>query len=189
MQKNIVFRKIVYEFGRSRAKGIFRQINPYLKKHDKILDIGAGTCNVSEILSEKHFDVTSLDVKNLSFVDDIKPIIYGGDKLPFNGNKFDVALILYVLHHTKNFERIILEAKRVSKRIIIIEDVYMGVIHKYLTYLLDSLLNLEFAGHPHTNKKDGEWKKLFKKLGLKLRNTKYRRWGLVMKHAYYCLEK
>ena len=174
LQKNKFFRKAVYRLGSLRAKNMVGQIERYLNKKDKILDIGAGTCNICEILIKNRFNVIPLDVKNLSFVDGIKPIIYDGDKIPFENDEFDVSLILFVLHHIPNSE-ILLEAKRVSKKIIIIEEIYTNIFNKYLTYFIDSLLNLEFIGHPHTNKTDKEWKLLFGQLGLKLTDAKYSR--------------
>jgi len=84
----------------------------------------------------------------------------------------------------------LLEAKRVSKKIIIIEEIYTNIFNKYLTYFIDSLLNLEFIGHPHTNKTDKEWKLLFGQLGLKLTDAKYSRTFLVKtRQVIYCLEK
>ncbi|PIQ91830.1 MAG: SAM-dependent methyltransferase [Parcubacteria group bacterium CG11_big_fil_rev_8_21_14_0_20_39_14] len=189
LQKNKFFRKAVYRLGSLRAKNMVGQIERYLNKKDKILDIGAGTCNICEILIKNRFNVIPLDVKNLSFVDGIKPIIYDGDKIPFENDEFDVSLILFVLHHIPNSE-ILLEAKRVSKKIIIIEEIYTNIFNKYLTYFIDSLLNLEFIGHPHTNKTDKEWKLLFGQLGLKLTDAKYSRTFLVKtRQVIYCLEK
>lgn len=168
---------------------MIEKIKFFLKKEDRILDIGAGTCNVCEILLRDGYRITPLDVQDLSFVDNIKPILYNGNKIPFRDNKFDVALILTVLHHTSRPEKIIEEAKRISKRIIIIEDIYINKFHKYLTYFFDSLLNLEFINHPHTNKNDKQWKEVCEKLGLKLIGAKYSRSFLVFNHAAYCFEK
>lgn len=189
LQRNKFFRKIIYKIGDLRAHQIFAYIQPFLNKKDQILDIGSGTCNVYEVLSDKGYKVVPLDVQNLSFVDHIDPIIYDGDKIPFNDNKFDKSLILTVLHHTPEPEKIIKEAKRVSKSIIIMEDIYTSWFHKYLTYFFDSLVNLEFIGHPHTNKSDAEWKKVFKKLDLKLVNTEYINSFIFIKQVVYYLEK
>jgi ubiquinone/menaquinone biosynthesis C-methylase UbiE len=189
LQKNNFFRGIIYKLGRARANDIFSKIKPFLNKDDYILDIGAGTCNVCEILLEKEYNVIPLDIQDLSFVNNIKPILYDGDKIPFDDNKFDITLILTVLHHTPYPEKIIEEAKRVSKRIIIMEDIYTNVFHKYITYFFDGLLNLEFIGHPHTNKNDKLWKETFDKLGLKIIETRYHSSYLVFRHATYYLEK
>jgi len=189
LQKNNFFRSVVYKLGKARANDIFGKIKPFLNKKSHILDIGAGTCNVCEILLEEGYNIVPLDIQDLSFVNNIKPILYDGDKIPFDDNKFDIALILTVLHHTSYPERIIEEAKRVSRRIIIMEDIYTNIFHKYITYFLDSLLNLEFIGHPHTNKNNKLWKETFDKLGLKIVEARYSSSYLVLRHATYYLEK
>ncbi|MCK5044452.1 methyltransferase domain-containing protein [Candidatus Parcubacteria bacterium] len=188
LQKNDFCRKVVCRLGEQRAKDLLKEIYRHLDKKESIIDIGAGTCNVCAILTEKQFKVTPLDVKNLSFVDGVEPIIYKTGKIPFRDNSFNVSLILTVLHHTPIPEDIIKEAQRVSKKIIIIEDIYVNIFHKYLTFFADSLLNFEFVGHPHTNKSDKEWKMLFKKLGLQLKGARYRKSFLVFKQAVYYLE-
>ena len=189
LQKNKFFRRIIYKAGKARAEGMVKKLILFYKKNDIILDIGSGTCNVCEILLQKGYKINPLDVQDLSFVNNLKPILYDGNRIPYDNNKFGIALILTVLHHTPNPEKILKEAKRVSKRIIIIEDVYSNWFHKYITYFFDSLLNLEFIGHPHTNKNDKQWKEAFKKLGLKLIKVKYNRSFLVFKHATYYLKK
>ncbi len=189
LQKNKFFRDIIYKLGRARANDLISKIKPFLNKEDHILDIGAGTCNVSEILLGEGYNIVPLDIQDLSFVDDIKPILYDGNKIPFNDNKFDLALIVTVLHHTPHPEKIIREARRVSKRIIIIEDIYTNIFHKYLTYFFDSLVNLEFIGHPHTNKNDKQWRAVFNKFGLKLVEARYSRFLIVFFNATYHLKK
>lgn len=187
LQKNIFTKKIIYTVAFYRAKNIYKQIKPYLR--GRILEVGAGTCNVGEEIKKNGHDVALLDVKNLSFVDGVSPILYDGKKMPFYDNQFDVSLVLTVLHHTSMPKNIIAEAKRVSKRIIIIEDIYDNKMQKYLTYFFDSLLNLEFWGHPHSNKNDKEWKKIFNIFNLKLIGVKYRMSFSIFKQAIYCLEK
>ena len=189
LQKNKISREIIYKGGIPRSADMISRFESFLKKGDEILDIGSGTCSVCEILSNRGYKVTPLDVKDLSFRKNIKPIIYDGDKIPFGDNKFDVALILTVLHHTPDPKKILKEAKRVSKKIVIIEDIYSNWLHKHITYFFDSLLNLEFKDHPHTNKSDEEWKRVFKEVGLKLVSVKYNYSFVVFKHATYCLEK
>ncbi|MAF25411.1 SAM-dependent methyltransferase [bacterium] len=189
LQKNKFFRRIISKSAQARAAGIITRIKPFLDKNDLILDLGAGTCHICKILSQKGHKVIPLDVQDLSFTDNIKPIIYDGNKIPYGNNKFDKALILTVLHHTPDPEKILREAKRTAKRIIVMEDIYSHTIHKHLTYFFDSLLNLEFTHHPHTNKNDTQWRKTFKKLGLKLVDVKYSHSFPVFTHAFYYLKK
>ena len=163
-------------------------IGGWLSKTEKVLDVGAGTCNICEILRERGTEIASLDVRNLSFVDGISPIIYDGRKMPFGDKSFDVALILTTLHHTIEPQVVLQEARRVARKIIIIEEIWENEVHKRLTFLLDSLLNLEFINHPHSNKKDVEWRVLFYQLGLRLKETKAETHFIIFKQvAYYLL--
>lgn len=189
LQKTNFLKELVYRVSFSRAKKIIRQIGPDLKKGNKILDIGSGTCAVCEILQSKGYETTPLDVADLSFNKNIKPILYDGEKIPFADNKFDVSLIITVLHHSSNPRKILKEAQRVSKKIIVVEDIYRNSLHKFLTYFFDSILSLHFLNHPHNNKDDKEWKKTFKDLRFKLIKAKYMRVFLVFDLAIYHLEK
>jgi len=143
----------------------------------------------SEILKENNFNTISLDINNLSFIDEITHLIYDWKEIPFNDNTFDIATILTVLHHTLNPEEILKEVSRVSKQIVIIEDIYTNKLHKYITFFLDSLFNLEFLWHPHTNKTDKQWQDTFSKMWLKILKVKYNKSFIFFRHATYHVVK
>lgn len=183
--RNFIFNKL----SKSWAEDKFKRINKFLNKDEKILDLGAGKCALSWILKEEGYNVTPVDVKNLSLTDQIEPIIYDGKNLPFADNSFDTVLLLTVLHHIPEPEIVLKESLRVADKIIIIEDVYSNPVQKYLTYFTDSLFNFEFIGHPHSNKKDLEWKKVFKNLNLNLFYTKKEKVLKFYTQVLYYLEK
>ncbi len=189
LQKINFFKRIIYYGANPRSKEMVERIEPFLSKSDRMIDIGSGTCHTCEVLLGKGYNVIPLDVENLSCVDNILPIIYDGQKIPFDNDEFDKSLILTVLHHTKEPTKILQEAIRVSKRIILIEDIYSNRFQKYTTYFFDSLLNFQFIGHPHTNKSDQEWKETFKELQLKLIDARYKYSFLFFRHATYYLQK
>jgi len=188
IQQHAFLRELFRKAGQPRARGVIQTIQRHLREGDKILDVGAGTCNIAEILCEHGHHVTALDVKDQSRVPGIRPVIYDGCSIPFPDGSFDAALLVTILHHTPNPERIITEAKRVAKRLIIVEDIYSNTPHKYVTYFMDSLFNYEFLGHPHSNKDDAGWRALFDELNLKLLDTHYNSSCLVFKHGYYFLD-
>ena len=96
-------------------------------------------------------------------------MVYDGERLPFADKSFDACTIITVLHHTPDPDAILREAMRVTrKRIVIMEDIFRNPLQKQLTFFTDSLVNLEFEGHPHTNRSDAEWKETFERMGLKL---------------------
>lgn len=188
LRGNYYSRSLIAWLALLRGISIFSTIKPFINKKERILDFGAGICKFAEILSNKKYNITPLDVKNLSFSDKIQPILYNGKKIPYFDNYFDVVLIFFVLHHSRNHTKILREAKRVGKKVIIYEDIYNNIFSKYLTFFIDSLLNLEFREHPHSNRSDVDWQRLFIKLGFKLTKVKYTR-TFYLKQAIYCLEK
>lgn len=180
-------KRIIYFFGKLRAKKIVAKVYPFLEQSQTIIDIGSGTGNVAELLKKMGKKVTPLDVQDLSFAPGITPIIYNGEKIPFPDSTFDAALLVCVLHHTKNPENLLKEAKRVAKKIIVVEDIYKSRAHKMMTNFFDSLLSLEFFKNPHSNKTDKEWRELLKKLGLELESSEYYTSFIVFRHALYSL--
>jgi 2-polyprenyl-3-methyl-5-hydroxy-6-metoxy-1,4-benzoquinol methylase len=179
------------DFGFFRTRQTFSQIQNYIEGKD-IIDIGCGTGHLSKILKDEGYDIVAIDIKNRIQVRDIEPIVYDGLHVPSLDNAYDVALLMTVLHHTSNPFAIIEEALRVAKRVIIIEDIYDTVFEKYKTFLLDSIFNFEFFTHPHSNKKDNEWRKYFNDNNMKLIYSDY--WITKtpigdIKQALYCIEK
>ena len=165
--------KIISDIDDKRVKAVMNKILPYLKSDSTVVDIGSGNCKISKELQNRGFVVKPVDIKNKSEFKNIIPVVYDGKTLLFSDNTFDVALLITVLHHTKNPIQLLKEAKRVAKTIILMEDTYKGRLQKYLTFIMDSLVNLEFIGHPHTNKTVSKWEEIFKELNLRVvdRNT------------------
>ena len=109
--------------------------------------------------------------------------------MPFKDNTFDRSMILTVLHHTDQQKEVLKEAMRVTKnRIIVIEDIYTNKMNKCITQFVDSIINLEIKGHPHSNRTDSEWRLFFKSLGLKIVNVRLPKKYLVFKPVIYELE-
>ncbi|TVR94560.1 MAG: class I SAM-dependent methyltransferase [Spirochaetaceae bacterium] len=169
------------------AEGKLAHIAPFLPSSGTILDIGSGTGAVSRILKERGYIVSSVDVQDRSLVPEDAPILYDGARLPFADSSFDSGLLLTVLHHTPNPVEVLCDAARVCRQIIIIEDVYTNPVQQHLTYFTDSLFNMEFRGHPHSNKTDSEWREAFQDLGLRLTHAEQRKVLLVFRQYAYSL--
>lgn len=150
------------------ARGKFEHIERLLPDAGSILDIGSGRGVVTSMLRDRGFQVTPLDVRDRSTEPALTPEVYDGTVIPFADKAFDCALLLTVLHHTPDPDAVLREASRVARRIIIVEDVYTNTLQKHMTFFTDSLFNLEFRGHPHSNRTDAEWRQTFERLGLTL---------------------
>jgi len=158
-----IFSKI-YEMG---AREMCNDCQDFIEEGSRILDLGCGSGiaakNFQDFFKAK---VIGVDVKDNRLV----PIpfkIVDGKNLPFDDNSFDVVMINFVLHHSEQPESLLKEAKRVSKKIIIFEDLPEGIFSK----LRCKIHEITFFGGKREKfnfKTSNEWKKIFKKLGLKI---------------------
>jgi ubiquinone/menaquinone biosynthesis C-methylase UbiE len=164
------------------------RIENFLNEGDKILDIGGGPGTVAYLLKTKGYDINIIDVQDVSIFKEIQPVIYDGVTMPFDDKDFDIALILTVLHHTNFPEEILKEAKRVAKKIIVIEDIYRNSIQKYITYLIDSFANFQFFNHPHNNKSHHEWIRLFNDLNMQLISYHFKKTAPFLHQVTYFLK-
>jgi len=170
MNKLIV--SFVANLHQKKAEYLFGLIGPYLNKSGKIMDLGCGSGVFTKRLIDLKYRITPVDVVRKLKIDGVEEIIYDGKKLPFKDKEFQQVLMITVLHHVPHFKELLSEVARVSKEIIIVEDTYENAWDKFWTHIWDSILNLEFWGHPHNNLKDNEWKKLFKELGFEIVESK-----------------
>ena len=182
-------REWVVKVNRIRSAWMLREVKRSLDLGDKkVLDVGTGLGGVAYLLNKAGSKVTSVDINNVCLEKGVKVNIYDGKTLKFPDKSFDAGLLLFVLHHTPNPETVLKEVTRVSKRVVIMEDVFSNWLSKYWTFFIDSLGNLEFSGHPHTNKRDEVWRNLFRRLGYKLKEVRIFSEHLGVKRILYCLD-
>ena len=81
------------------------------------------------------------------------------------------------------------EAVRVSRQVILIEDIYENIFQQYLTYITDTVVNMGFSHMTYQNKNDKEWKVLFRQMNLCLNSVIYYRVLLFFRQATYVLTK
>ena len=155
--------KILYRF---RARSLYNQIHHHIQPNQKVLDIGAGTGYLSELLNKKGIDITLIDVMDYNQVD-LPLILYDGVLLPFKNNSFDISLIVSCLHHDENPIEMIKDAKRVGKKIIIVEDTYTNKVTKFLLKVWDWITNdATGLNMPYNFRTSEEWIDIFNNLDL-----------------------
>lgn len=106
-----------------------KYIHQYLKKGDKIIEIGAGTGAYSIPLASEGYDVTSIELveHNLNILkskitDNMNIKAYQGNALDlsrFEDESFDITLVLGPMYHLFTKEdkvKCLLEAKRITKK-------------------------------------------------------------------------
>lgn len=179
---------LVFAAWKMDAKRKLDWMQDWLGASDKMIEIGSGPGSVLDVMRGHDYDVDGLDIRDSSYREDLQPHIYDGKKMPFKAQSYDVALLPTILHHTPDPDDIIRESARIARRLIIIEDVYEGRFMEWLTKRMDSLMNLEFFGHPHSNRSDRQWRSSFAYMGLTLRHASLHRVGGIFKQAVYVVE-
>ena len=179
---------LVFKVWKLDAKRKLDWIAPHLLPDMTLLEIGSGPGSVLSVFREAGHPVTGIDITDTSYNNSLQPELYDGVTLPYADNRFDGALVLTVLHHTHAPEAILKEAARVAKRVYVIEDIFTSPIHRKLTKIADSLTNLEFFGHPHSNRDDAAWRETFQRLGLALIHSSQKPMVGYFLQALYVLE-
>lgn len=159
-----------------RSKLVIETYEGWLNKHDRVLDIGCGDGILSEILRDRFaIKVTGCDIenylqKNIPFVAITKEAV-----LPFHNNSFDAVMFNDVLHHM-NFstqEKLIKEALRVSKRVLIFED-EPTILGSITDWVINKFHNL-FMPLPLTFRHHIQWAQLFDSMNIKYEFKKVRK--------------
>lgn len=164
-------------------------IAPFLQRDARILEIGSGPGSFLSVLRADGYDATAIDVSDTSYNDTLRPIIYDGERLPCKDDAFDIALLLTVLHHTRDPEAVLTEAACVARRVLVIEDIYGSPLQRRLTKIADAITNLEFFGHPHTNRDDKGWRQAFDRLNLSLIHRSEKPMLGYFRQCLYVLER
>lgn len=87
-----------------------------IKKSDRVLDVGCGTAFYFDMIPGEVLGIepSAEMIKNSRFKDKI--IKGNAENLPFIDNNFDFVISITAIHNFKNYQKGILEMKRVGKK-------------------------------------------------------------------------
>jgi len=77
-------------------------------------------------------------------------------------------MLLSVLHHVPNQKKMLNEAKRVSKKLLIHEDVIANPKKKMIYLVFDNIINLDYLFNANKYHSEKEWEEIFKENGFKV---------------------
>jgi SAM-dependent methyltransferase len=105
-------------------------------------------------------------------------VVYDGRRLPFGDEAFDTTLLLLTLHHCDDPERVLDEARRVTRhRLIVTESIFENRWDRFWLDLLDRHLNARRHGGamnvPLAFRRPDEWRALFAAHGIALVQTRW----------------
>lgn len=159
-----------------RAKLIAKTYGKWVLPKTNVLDIGCGTGVVADELRKSlnimvtGCDIDSYLIRNVPFKK-----MKSFSKIPFGGGGFNYSMFNDVLHHTEyeNQEKLIKEALRVSKKVLLFE--LIPTITGKLADLLINKIHNPNMNIPYTYRDPKDWRKLFKKMGLKCKTQKVKK--------------
>ena len=112
----------VYE---RRLETLVKVISAHLAPEDKVLDVGCGSGALGARLvaenSARSVTVDGLE-KHPRGGESIHVISYPGETFPLEDASYDVVILADVLHHERDPDKLLREASRVSRRLVIIKD-------------------------------------------------------------------
>jgi 2-polyprenyl-3-methyl-5-hydroxy-6-metoxy-1,4-benzoquinol methylase len=110
-----------------QIEAYFLALNKYVDESARVLDVGSGLGYGLNILSIKAKEINGIDIDSKAFNHCQNTIvgrnpklnhlsIYDGYNLPFSDECFDIVTCVDVIEHVENYDKLIAEMLRVSKR-------------------------------------------------------------------------
>jgi len=165
-----------------RQRELTRIIAPHLKGCKRVLDLGSSNGQLAKHLKDTNPHIQFIGADTHVPAQTYIPVVkYDGKTLPFKDNSFDCVIVIDVLHHDTNPEQVLREAKRVSRKLIIIKDHYWNnkfelAILKIADYIGNRPYGIKL---PYNFLQMKEWHRIIKKNGLRIIST------AQFKYSYY----
>ncbi|MCL4488469.1 MAG: class I SAM-dependent methyltransferase [Chloroflexi bacterium] len=147
-----------------RTDPIISSFAPAVEPRSRIIDIGAGKGYLAQHLSDRFgARVTMVDVA--SYNQSRLPLIVCDSRaLAFGSDSFDMALLSFVLHHSRSPEAILGEALRVARKVVVIENNVRGSLRRAITRVVDSWPALRYGTPPcYMAQSRSEWLTFFRR--------------------------
>jgi SAM-dependent methyltransferase len=152
-----------------RYAQLTRRLSPHLQDVANVLDVGASCGRLARRLMDvTRCDMIGIDI-HLQPNSSIEVRRYDGRTFPFADGAFDCVLMVDMLHHSADIEQMLKEARRVSRRYILLKDHYWeNSIDHILLCAADYLGNAPYGvSLPYHYLRQEEWAGLFDRHRLK----------------------
>jgi SAM-dependent methyltransferase len=156
-----VHRVVVFNRRRDR---LVDAIDAYVPSSASVLDIGCGNGEVGRRLTTVDREVYGLETQERAQCS-IPLTVYDGSRLPFADDSFEWAIVIDVLHHSADPDRVIAEARRVARAGVVVKDHYAETAgQRFRLGVMDWVGNRQFGvgrdGHYLTR---AEWARLWER--------------------------
>ena len=153
-----------------RVRVLAKHLAELLPPDASVLDVGAGDGTIPRLVMDARPDVTIRGVDVLARAETHIPVnLFDGVTIPFGDREFDAAMLVDVLHHAAQQQRLLSEMCRVVKRAIIIKDhVVQGLLARPTLAFMDWVGNARHGvSLPYSYWTAPQWDRAFAELQLK----------------------
>jgi SAM-dependent methyltransferase len=161
-----VHRRLVFNRRRDR---LVRAIESAMPEGRSVIDIGCGNGEIGAALAAQGRDVVGVETLARRSCE-IPMVLYDGVRLPFDDDAFDWAVIVDVLHHAPDPGATLAEARRVTRRGVIVKDHYAETsLQRFRLGVMDWVGNRQFGvGRDGEYLSRSQWAGLWQSLGLEV---------------------
>ena len=171
---DLAHRRLVY--GR-RIHVLARHLAELLPRHASVLDVGSGDGLLARRVMEARPDLRIRGVDVMARPQSHIPVeLFDGVKLPFADREFDAVMMVDVLHHATEQERLLAEISRVSKRLVLIKDhVVRGAFARRTLAFMDRVGNARHGvSLPYSYWTADQWARAYARLRLRVAEQRER---------------
>lgn len=173
-----------------KAEVKWKRLSNFYVDDEMVLDVGSGNGAYVKLLNERGVKTQASDVVDQSLFTDVQPLNLVGKSInELDSGQCQTVQMITMLHHTDDPDDLIRQASEAAPKLIVMEDVFSNPIQEFVTHVTDSLVNLEFFGHPHTNRTDADWRESFSKAGYELKETTTEQFLGFFRQNVYVLER
>lgn len=153
-----------------RLRVLCEHFEPKIPHGAKVLDVGCGDGAIDSRLAEQRSDIETRGIELFVREDARIPVeAFDGRTIPYQDDAFDVVLLVDVLHHCEDPERLLLEAARVARQRVLVKDhLLSGPFADALLRFMDHVANRRFGLIVYEYWSEQRWREAFSRLGLRV---------------------
>lgn len=153
-----------------RVQVLACHLDPLTPRGASLLDIGCGDGLLADCLASRRPDLRITGIDVLVRPNARIPVqAFDGRHIPQSDHSVDVSMFVDVLHHADDPEALLREARRVTRRLILIKDHNSsGRLSNALLCFMDYVGNARYGvALPHNYLARRQWDEMFQRLGLR----------------------
>ena len=169
--------KFVHEGRTRRLSTLLSELMP---TNANVLDVGCGDGRIAFLIKSRRPDVEVQGIDVHVREETLIPVSrFDGENVPFADKSFDVVMFVDVLHHTQDPMILLLEAARVSRKVVLLKDHNDdGILSNFTLRIMDWIGNKPHGvGLPYNYWNRSAWDSAFIKAGLSM-NARVEKLGL-----------